>query len=41
MSEGELSLVFEKWSKLSTSSMNNMIFDAKVNLGCGGYVDNI
>ena len=21
--------------------MTNMIFDAKVNLGCGGYVDNI
>ena len=41
MSKGELSLVFEKWSKLSTSSMNNMIFDAKVNFGCGGYVDNI
>ena len=41
MSKGELSLVFEKWSKLSTSSMNNMIFDAKVNLGCRGYVDNI
>ena len=21
--------------------MHNMIFDAKVNLGCGGYMDNI
>ena len=41
MLEGELSLVFEKWAKLSTSSMKNMIFDAKVNLGCGGYEDNI
>ena len=39
--EGELSLVFEKWSKLSTSSMNNMISDAKLHLGLGGYVDNI
>ena len=39
--EGKLSLVFEKWSRLSTSSMKNMIFDAKVNLGCSGYVDNI
>ena len=39
--EGELSLVFEKWLKLNTSSMNNMISDAKLNLGLGGYVDNI
>ena len=41
LSEDELSLVFEKWLKLSTSSMNNMISDAKVHLGLGGYVDNI
>ena len=41
LSEDKLSLVFEKWSKLSTSSMNNMISDAKLHLGLGGYVDNI
>ena len=38
--EDELSLVFKKWSKLSTS-MNNMISDAKLHLNLGGYVDNI
>ena len=41
LSKDELILVYEKWSKLNTSSMNNMIFDVKVNLGGGGYVDNI
>ena len=39
--EDELSLVFEKWSKLSTSSMSNMISDAKVHLDLCSYVDNI
>ena len=39
--ESEHSLVFEKWSKLSTSSMNNMISDAKLNLGLDSYVNNI
>ena len=39
--EGQLNLMFEKWSKLSTSSMNNMIHDAKVTLGGSGYVDSI
>ena len=41
LSKGELGLIFEKWLKLSTSSINNMISDAKLNLSLGGYVDNI
>ena len=39
--KGELSLVFEKWSKFNTSSMNNIIFDAKLNLGGKGHMDDI
>ena len=39
--EGEVNLVFEKWSKLTTSYMYNMINNAKVNLGGGGYIDSI
>ena len=39
--EGEVNLVFEKWSKLSISSMKNMIFDVEFNLGGRGYINNI
>ena len=40
-SECELDSVFEKWSVLSTSIVDNLIHDAKVSLGGGGYVDSI
>ena len=40
-SEDELNLIFEKWSSLSSSILNNLIHDARVSLGGGGYVDNI
>ena len=33
--DSDLDLVFEKWSKLSPSSVNNMFQDAKVSLGGG------
>ena len=39
--EDELNLIFEKWSSLSSSTLNNLIHDARVSLGGGGYVDNI
>ena len=41
LSEHELDLIFEKWSALSTSTVDNLIHDAKVSLGGGGYVDSI
>ena len=41
LSERELDSIFEKWSALSTSTMDNLIHDAKVSLGGGGYVDSI
>ena len=39
LSEDELNLIFEKWSSLSSSTLNNLIHDARVSLGGGGYVD--
>ena len=41
LSEDELNLIFEKWSNLSSSTLNNLIHDARVSLGGGGYVDSI
>ena len=41
LSEDKLNLIFEKWSSLSSSTLNNLIHDARVSLGGGGYVDNI
>ena len=41
LSEDELNLIFEKWSSLSSSTLNNLIHDARVSLGGGGYIDNI
>jgi len=41
LSESKLGLIFEKWSKLNESCMNNMINDAKISLNVGGYIDNI
>ena len=40
-SEGKLNSLFEKWSALNTSIVDNLIHDVKVSLGGGGYVDNI
>ena len=39
--ERELDSIFEKWSALSTSIVDNLIHHAKVSVGGGGYVDNI
>ena len=39
--EDELNLIFEKWSNLSSSTLNNLIHDTRVSLGGGGYVDSI
>ena len=41
LSERELDSIFEKWSALNTSTVDNLIHDAKVSLGGGGYVDSI
>ena len=41
LSERKLDSIFEKWSALNTSTVDNLIHDAKVSLGGGGYVDNI
>ena len=41
LSEHELNLIFEKWSSLSSSTLNNLIHDARVSLGGSGYVDSI
>ena len=41
LTEHKLDTVFEKWSALSSSTMDNLIHDAKVSLGGGGYVDSI
>ena len=38
LSECELDSIFEKWSALSTSTMDNLIHNAKVSFGGGGYV---
>ena len=39
LSKRELDSIFEKWSALSTSIVDNLIHDAKVSLGGGGYID--
>ena len=41
LSEDDFAQVLEKWSALSTPHMNNMIKDARVLCGQGGYIDNI
>ena len=41
LTEHELDTIFEKWSILSSSTMDNLIHDAKVSLGGGGYVHSI
>ena len=41
LSESELSSVLEKWSTLSSLTMENVIYDAKLCLSGGGYVDSI
>ena len=41
LSKRELDSIFEKWSALSTSTVDNLIHDAKVSLGGGGYVGSI
>ena len=41
LSESELSFVLEKWSALSSSTVENLIYDAKLCLSGGGYVDSI
>ena len=39
--ELELNSILEKWAALSSSTVENLIYDAKVSLSGGGYVDNI
>ena len=41
LTEEDLAQVFEKWSALSTLCVNNMIKDARMHCGQGGYIDNI
>ena len=41
LTEEDLAQVFEKWSTLSMPYINNMIKDAKMHCGQGGYIDNI
>ena len=41
LSKDDFTKVLEKWLALSTPSMNNMIKDAQVLCGQGGYIDNI
>ena len=41
LGEEEFAQILEKWSALSTPSVNNMIKDARVLCGQGGYIDNI
>ena len=38
LSELELNSILEKWAALSLSIVENLIYDAKVSLGGGGYV---
>ena len=40
LSESELSAVLKKWSALDSSTVENLIYDAKLRLSSGGYVDN-
>ena len=39
--EGKLNSIFEKWSALSSSTTKNLIYNAKISLGGGGYVNSI
>ena len=39
LGEEEFAQILEKWSALSTPSVNNMIKDARVLCGQGGYID--
>ena len=41
LTEEDLAQVFEKWYALSTPCVNNMIKDARMHCGQGGYIDNI
>ena len=41
LSELELNSILERWAALSSSAVENLIYDAKVSLSGGGYVDNI
>ena len=41
LSKSELSSVLEKWSSLSSSKVENLIYDAKLCLSGGQYVDSI
>ena len=41
LGEKEFAQILEKWSALSTPSVNKMIKDARVLCGQGGYIDNI
>lgn len=41
LTEEELAQVFEKWSKLGSRSLRNLIAEARRFCGQGGYIDNI
>jgi hypothetical protein len=41
LSEGELEQVFDKWSKLGSHTVRNLIPEARRFCGQGGYIDNI
>jgi hypothetical protein len=41
LTEDELAQVFNKWSKLGSRSMKNLIVEASLFCGQGGYIDNI
>lgn len=41
LTEDELKQIFDKWAKLSTPSIRNMIAEARSFCGQGGYIDNI
>ena len=41
LSELELNSILERWAALSSSTVENLIYDAKVSLSGGGYVDSI
>ena len=39
--EGDLNSIFEKWSALSSSTVENLIYNVRISLEGGGYVDSI
>ena len=41
LSELELNSILERWVALSSSTVENLIYNAKVSLSGGGYVDSI